>query len=82
MIQMGPKVSQGCEGRGTEWWWDVEALEGGYTCSLGVHDIICCGEGEVISGEGECDIREGSDFVTIDGVCSVPRFLGTNFLVQ
>ena len=67
---------------GTKWWWDVKALKGGYTCSLGVHDVICGREGEVVSGECECDIWEGGDFITVDGVRSIPGLFSSNFLVQ
>ena len=61
---------------------DIEALEGGDTSSLSVHDIIRCRETEIISGESESNIWKGRNFITIDSVSAIPRFLCTNFLVQ
>lgn len=60
---------------------DVDALEGRDTCSLGVQDIVCGGETEIVAREGECDVWEGGDFVAVYGVGSVPGFLGADFFV-
>jgi hypothetical protein len=61
---------------------DVEALEGGDAGSLGLHNVICCGEGKVVSGKGKGDIGQGGNFITVDGVSTIPRLLRSNFLVQ
>ena len=82
MIQMGPS-SQTMGMRGTtERGRNIEALEGGDTSSLSVHDIICCSETKVVSGEVEGDIWKGGNFITINSISAIPRFLCTNFLVQ
>jgi len=60
---------------------NVDALEGRDTCSLGVQDVVCGGETEVVAREGECDIGEGGDFVAVYGVGSVPGLFGADFFV-
>lgn len=51
---------------------NVEALERGDTGAAAVEDVVCCGEREVVAGEGEGYVREGGDFVAVYCVGSVP----------
>lgn len=67
---------------GTERGRNVETLEGGYACSLGVENVVCCWEGEVVAREAEGDVWKSGDFVAIDGVSTVPTLGSSDFLVQ
>jgi hypothetical protein len=57
-------------------------LEGGDTCALGVHDVVCGGETEVVARESECDVGESGYFVAVNGVSAVPGFFGADFFVE
>ena len=84
MIHMGPTVSTLDVEKGgvTERGWDIEALEGGNAGSLSLHDVVCCRETKVVSGEGESDIWKRGNFITINGIGAIPRLLRSDFLVQ
>jgi hypothetical protein len=66
----------------TKWGRDIEALEGGDAGSLGLHDVICCRETKVVSGEGKGDIGKRGHFLTINRISTIPRLLCSDFLVQ
>ena len=61
---------------------DIEAHEGRDTRALDLKDVVVGGDGEVVAGEGEAEVRQRVTLVTLNGVLAIVALLGTDLLVQ
>lgn len=61
---------------------DIEAHEGRDTRALNLKNVVVGGDGEVVAGESEAEVRKRVTLVTLDGVLAIVTLLGTDLLVQ
>lgn len=61
------------------WRGNIKAGESGDAGALNLQDVLIGGNGKVVSGQSECQIRQRTLLGALDGVLTVPALLGTNF---
>lgn len=57
--------------KGTSWLWDVKAHERADAAALNLENVVVGGDCEVVSGQGECQIRQAVALVALNRVLAV-----------